>query len=141
MKGSNPNHLEEQGEGLTGDAPPPCRTVDPVRDLGLPLDEVAADAADHVAPPGDCPQRVLGRAHHLRHVCVEARAIIWVLGCERRHPDRLRIAHLAGSGTYWVVYSDRVWNQAFGPDASASGFGREVILVDPGSLRALTTLF
>ena len=47
-----------------------------------------------------------------------------------------------GSGTNWVVYSDRVWNQAFGPDPSASGFGREVILVDPGSLRALaTTLF
>ncbi|WP_344156422.1 hypothetical protein [Nocardioides koreensis] len=47
-----------------------------------------------------------------------------------------------GSGTYWVVYFDRVWNQAFGPDASASGFGREVTLVDPGSLRGLgATLF
>src|SRR4029077_12522029 len=44
-----------------------------------------------------------------------------------------------GSGTYWVVYSDRVWNQSFGPDGSGSGFGREVTLVDPGSLSALSS--
>lgn len=40
MKGPNPNDLEKQGKGLTGDAPPPCGTVDPVRDLGMPLDDV-----------------------------------------------------------------------------------------------------
>lgn len=52
---------------------------------------------------------------------------------------KVETASAPGSGTYWVVYSDRVWNQSFGPDPSASGFGREVTLVDPGSLRALTT--
>jgi hypothetical protein len=47
-----------------------------------------------------------------------------------------------GSGTYWVIFSDRVWNQSFGPDGSGSGFGREVIYVDPDSLKAVSsTLF
>jgi len=41
-----------------------------------------------------------------------------------------------GNGTCWVVYSDRVWNQSFGHDESASGFGQEVIFVDTGSLKA-----
>lgn len=41
-----------------------------------------------------------------------------------------------GNGTYWVVYSDRVWNQSFGHDESASGFGQEVIFVRTGSLKA-----
>ena len=46
------------------------------------------------------------------------------------------------SGTYWIVYSDRVWNQSFGADGSGSGLGEEVILVDPDSLRAVSsTLF
>jgi hypothetical protein len=44
-----------------------------------------------------------------------------------------------GNGTYWVVYCDRVWNESFGPDPNASGFGREVIYVDPDSLRALSS--
>jgi hypothetical protein len=44
-----------------------------------------------------------------------------------------------GTGTYWVVYCDGVWNQSFGPDASASGFGREVTYLDPDSLRALSS--
>ena len=42
-----------------------------------------------------------------------------------------------GSGTFWVVYSDMVWNESFGPDGSGSGLGREVIFVDPGSLHAV----
>lgn len=39
-----------------------------------------------------------------------------------------------GSGRYWVVFSDRVWNPSLGPDSTAGGFGREVVLVDPDSL-------
>jgi hypothetical protein len=49
--------------------------------------------------------------------------------------------HLTRFG-YWVIFSDRVWNQSFGPDESASGFGRQVIYVHPDSLNAvLSTSF
>lgn len=55
---------------------------------------------------------------------------------------RVRSQGAPGDGTFWVVYSDRVWNQSFGPDGSGGDFAREVIFVDPDSLRPVSsTLF
>jgi hypothetical protein len=36
------------------------------------------------------------------------------------------------SGTYWLVYSDRVWEV---PSIGEGGFGRQAIFVDPTTLR------
>ena len=44
-----------------------------------------------------------------------------------------------GSGTYWVIYFDRVWMQSLGLD-TWSGLGRQVIFVDPDSLREVATI-
>jgi hypothetical protein len=53
----------------------------------------------------------------------------------------ISLAQVDGNGTRWVVYSVRAWNQSFGMDGGGS-FGREVIFVDPHSLKAVSsTLF
>lgn len=59
-----------------------------------------------------------------------------LLGISRARVDS---SSVPGSGTYWIVYSGRVWNQSFGPDGSGSGFGHEVVFVDPGSLEVLSS--
>ena len=49
----------------------------------------------------------------------------------------LRTDRVPGSGTYWVVYSDRVWMQ---PSIGQGGFGREVTFLDPETLRDVMTM-
>ncbi len=44
------------------------------------------------------------------------------------------------NGTYWLVYSDQVWQPSLGPDASRGGFSREIVYVDPKTLRALESM-
>jgi hypothetical protein len=42
-----------------------------------------------------------------------------------------------GSGTYWVVYSDRVWGM---PSIGEGNFGRQAIFLDPKTLRDVMTM-
>jgi hypothetical protein len=47
---------------------------------------------------------------------------------------KLRTSSLPGPGTFWAVYSDRVWTQ---PSIGQGGFGREVLFFDPKTLRGV----
>lgn len=47
---------------------------------------------------------------------------------------KVETASVPGSGTYWVVYSDRVWSLPLGGPGKGA-FGREVSFVDPDTLK------
>ncbi len=49
----------------------------------------------------------------------------------------LRTDSFPGSGTYWVVYFDRVWEV---PSIGEGSFGRQAVFVDPTTLRDVMTM-
>jgi hypothetical protein len=50
---------------------------------------------------------------------------------------KLKTDSFPGSGTYWAVYSDRVWEV---PSIGEGSFGREVSFFDPETLRGVMAM-
>ena len=86
--------VQEQRHSPGRDAPTPGRAFDPVCDLALAIEDEAGDAAYEPAVAGHCPQGNVGRASPHGHVGIECAPVVGVLGGERRHQDRRRVAHL-----------------------------------------------
>ena len=53
---------------------------------------------------------------------------------------RVETDSVPGTGTFWVVYSDRVWTRSLGPGPNQSFFTRQVMFVEPDSLRVAAIL-
>ena len=47
--------------------------------------------------------------------------------------SRVRLSGTSWDGVHWLVFSDRVYQFSFGPDASAGSYGREAVFVPDGS--------
>jgi predicted chitinase len=94
VQGPDRHRGEEHREGLTGDALSPGRTVDPIGDLRVALDDEARDAADKASVAGHRARDDIGRGPHRRHVGIERFAVVRVFGGEGCHLDRLRVTHL-----------------------------------------------
>jgi SAM-dependent methyltransferase len=88
------HRVQEEGEGLAGDALSPDPAIDPVGDLGPALQDEAGDTADEASTAEHRTRRDVGSGPRLRHVGVERGTVVGVLGGEGGHPDRLGVTHL-----------------------------------------------